>query len=68
VAAAAYGGLTTRERQVAALIGRGLSNAQIAEQLVVSERTVESHTGPIRDKLGLTSRAQLAALPTAFSN
>jgi DNA-binding CsgD family transcriptional regulator len=60
-AAAAYGGLTTRERQVAALIGRGLSNAQIAEQLVVSERTVESHTGHIRDKLGFTSRAQLAA-------
>jgi ATP/maltotriose-dependent transcriptional regulator MalT len=56
----AYGGLTARERAVAALIGQGLSNAQIAERLVVSERTVESHTGHIRDKLHLTSRAQVA--------
>jgi DNA-binding CsgD family transcriptional regulator len=55
------GGLTAREREIAGLIGQGLSNAQIAQQLVVSERTVESHTGHIRDKLGMTSRSQVAA-------
>jgi predicted ATPase/DNA-binding CsgD family transcriptional regulator len=57
----ASGGLTARERQVVALTGRGLSNSQIAEQLVVSERTVESHMGRIREKLGVSSRSQLAA-------
>ena len=56
-----YGGLTAREREVAMLIGRGLSNSEIAHMLVVSERTVESHTGHIHDKLGLSSRAQVAA-------
>jgi DNA-binding CsgD family transcriptional regulator len=56
-----YGGLTTREREIAALIARGRSNREIAEALVVSERTVEAHTGHIRDKLGFTSRAQVAA-------
>jgi DNA-binding CsgD family transcriptional regulator len=61
----AYGGLTARERMVAALIGQGLSNAQIAERLVVSVRTVESHTGHIRDKLHLTSRAQVATWAVA---
>jgi DNA-binding CsgD family transcriptional regulator/tetratricopeptide (TPR) repeat protein len=60
-----YGGLTARERAVAGLIGQGLSNVQIAERLVVSERTVESHTGHIRDKLHLTSRAQVAAWAVA---
>ena len=57
----ASGGLTARERQVAALIGRGLTNSEIAERLVVSVRTVESHIGHIRDKLSFTSRAQLVA-------
>ena len=48
-----YGGLTAREREVATLIARGYSNRGIAEALVVSERTVEAHTGHIREKLGL---------------
>jgi DNA-binding CsgD family transcriptional regulator/Flp pilus assembly protein TadD len=56
-----YGGLTAREREVVALIARGLSNREIAEALVISERTVEAHTGHIRDKLGHTSRTQVAA-------
>lgn len=56
-----YGGLTAREREVVALIARGLSNREIADALVISERTVEAHTGHIRDKLGFTSRAQTAA-------
>jgi DNA-binding NarL/FixJ family response regulator len=57
----AYGGLTAREREVVVLIGRGLSNRAIADALVVSERTVETHTGHILAKLGRTSRAQIAA-------
>jgi ATP/maltotriose-dependent transcriptional regulator MalT len=55
-----YGGLTSREREVAALIGMGVSNRDIASRLVMSERTVETHTGHIRDKLHLTSRLQVA--------
>jgi DNA-binding CsgD family transcriptional regulator len=57
----AYGGLTAREREVVALIGCGLSNRAIADALVVTERTVESHTGHILDKLRYTSRVQIAA-------
>ncbi len=56
-----YGGLTARECEVAALIACGHSNRAIADALVISERTVEAHTGHIRDKLGLISRAQVAA-------
>lgn len=55
------GGQTAREREVAVLIARGLSNREVADALVISERTVEAHTGHIRDKLGVTSRAQTAA-------
>ena len=53
--------LTTREREVAALVARGLSNRQIAEELVVAERTVHAHIGNILGKLGFRSRAQIAA-------
>jgi DNA-binding NarL/FixJ family response regulator len=56
-----FGGLTRREREVAALIAQGKSNREIADSLVVSERTVESHVGNILFKLGFTSRAQVAA-------
>ena len=56
-----YGGLTAREREVVALIARGRSNSEIASALVISERTVEAHSAHVRDKLGLTSRAQVAA-------
>jgi DNA-binding NarL/FixJ family response regulator len=56
-----YEGLTGREREVAALIAKGLSNKEIADRMMVGERTVETHSGHIREKLGLTSRAQVVA-------
>jgi DNA-binding NarL/FixJ family response regulator len=56
----AFGGLTRRERQVAELIVQGRSNREIAETLVVGERTVESHVGSILAKLDFTTRAQIA--------
>ncbi len=56
-----FGGLTGREREVAALIARGKSNREIADNLVVSERTVETHVGNILFKLGFASRTQIAA-------
>jgi DNA-binding CsgD family transcriptional regulator/tetratricopeptide (TPR) repeat protein len=56
----AFGGLTEREREVAALIAQGASNKEIAAHLVVGLRTVETHVSSIFSKLGLTSRAQIA--------
>jgi predicted ATPase/DNA-binding CsgD family transcriptional regulator len=53
--------LTPREREVVGLIGKGLTNRQIAEALVVSERTAEWHAAHILDKLGMTTRSQVAA-------
>lgn len=60
-AKAAFGGLTEREREVAALVASGLSNRDIAERLVLGERTIETHVGNALSKLGFTSRAQIAA-------
>jgi non-specific serine/threonine protein kinase len=57
--------LTAREREVAALIARGLTSAEIAAELIVSERTVDAHADHIRSKLGLRSRAEIAAWATA---
>jgi non-specific serine/threonine protein kinase len=56
-----YGGLTAREREVAALIARGKSNREVAEALVVGIKAVEAHVGRILNKLGFTSRVQIAA-------
>jgi DNA-binding CsgD family transcriptional regulator len=53
--------LSAREREVAALLAQGLSNRDIAERLVVSERTAENHVQHVLNRLGLRSRAQVAA-------
>jgi NarL family two-component system response regulator LiaR len=52
--------LTARERQVLALIGRGLSNKLIARELGISEKTVKTHVGHVLAKLGVTDRTQAA--------
>jgi predicted ATPase/DNA-binding CsgD family transcriptional regulator len=53
--------LTARETQVSRLIAEGLSNREIAARLVIAERTAEGHVQSILNKLGFTSRAQIAA-------
>jgi non-specific serine/threonine protein kinase len=52
--------LTPREREVAALVARGLTSRQIAAELGLAERTVETHVNRVLHKLGLTSRTQIA--------
>ncbi|HEX5503334.1 MAG TPA: LuxR C-terminal-related transcriptional regulator, partial [Thermomicrobiales bacterium] len=53
--------LTAREREVADLLARGLTNAQIAAALGMATRTADTHVGRILHKLGLPSRAEVAA-------
>ncbi len=53
-------GLTARELEVLALLGEGLRNAQIAERLVVSQKTVDHHVSAILRKLDVRTRAQAA--------
>jgi len=54
--------LTDREREVLALVAHGLSNQQIADSLVISERTARTHVSNILGKLGVASRTQAALL------
>jgi predicted ATPase/DNA-binding CsgD family transcriptional regulator len=57
--------LSRREREIVVLIARGLTNRAIAAELVISERTVETHVGNILGKLRLETRAQLAVWAVA---
>jgi pimeloyl-ACP methyl ester carboxylesterase/DNA-binding CsgD family transcriptional regulator len=54
----AFAALSTREREVLALMSEGLSNTDIAERLSISEKTVRNHASNVFDKLGVWSRAQ----------
>jgi DNA-binding NarL/FixJ family response regulator len=54
--------LTDREREVLVLVAQGLSNQQIADSLVISERTARTHVSNILGKLGVVSRTQAALL------
>lgn len=53
--------LTRREREIVGLIAQGLTNRQIAEELVISELTAETHVRNILARLGFANRAQIAA-------
>ncbi len=55
-------GLTPREREVLAALGRGLGNAQIAAELFITEATVKSHVSSLLAKLQVSSRMQAAVL------
>jgi DNA-binding NarL/FixJ family response regulator len=54
----AFDALSRRERETLALLADGLSNAEIAERLGISEKTVRNHLSNLFDKLGVWSRAQ----------
>jgi DNA-binding NarL/FixJ family response regulator len=55
------GTLTPREREVATLIAEGLTNAELARRLYISPKTAAVHVSNILAKLGVASRAQVAA-------
>lgn len=54
-----YESLSEREKEVLALIAKGFSNKEIAEQLIISVKTVESHKSNVMEKLGLKTRPEL---------
>jgi DNA-binding CsgD family transcriptional regulator len=61
---ATWDSLTRAERRVVALVTEGLTNPQIAERLVLSPWTVQTHLKRIFKKLGVRGRAELAAMAT----
>jgi NarL family two-component system response regulator LiaR len=58
--AAADPGLTPREREVLGLLGRGMANKRIAQELGISEKTVKIHVSRVLHKLGVADRTQAA--------
>lgn len=54
-----FASLSEREKEVLALIAKGFSNKEIAEQLIISVKTVESHKSNVMEKLGLKTRPEL---------
>jgi DNA-binding NarL/FixJ family response regulator len=56
--------LSAREREVAAMVAQGMSNRQIAQELFLSESTIENHVSKILRKLELASRTEIAAWAT----
>ena len=56
-------GLTTRQREVVALIAAGCSNNEVGERLGISPRTAKAHSDTLRSKLGVSRRRQI---PVAF--
>ena len=57
-------GLTRRQREIALLVARGLSNRQIASELTISENTVANHVASIARKLNAPSRSRIAVWVT----
>jgi DNA-binding NarL/FixJ family response regulator len=60
--AGVLGGLTEREREILALVARGLSNADIADRLVISPLTAKTHIRNVLQKVGCRDRAALTTL------
>ena len=60
-------GVSDREAEVLSLVGAHLSNAQIANRLVISVRTVESHVSSLLRKLEVASRKELAQLAASYA-
>jgi DNA-binding NarL/FixJ family response regulator len=54
----AFAALSAREREILALLAEGLGNAEIAERLSISDKTVRNHVSNVFDKLGVWTRAQ----------
>jgi DNA-binding CsgD family transcriptional regulator len=62
------GGLSARQLEVAQLLAEGLTNRQIAQRLVISERTAQNHVQHILTKLGFSSRSQIAVWTARAAN
>lgn len=60
-AASAVAGLTEREREVAALVARGRTNAELADELFLSLSTVKTHLASIQRRVGARNRVEIAA-------